>query len=178
MVRRGSTVRVRQRALQKRRKPALFRWPALADSPACDGMEPLMEPSGSERVVQTSEIDAFAGTTVGPASDAAGLQESNGDELRGGFQSVSTHPIDRPRGEHHDRYLHLRRLLHPRCLRQPEPRHLGRYWGKQGPELLDHRLASFAEEQRLVFGAIRIGCSCTFSSSGTEESKCVTPGSP
>src|SRR5918995_6232159 len=33
----GSTVRVRQRALEKRRKPALFRWPALADSPACDG---------------------------------------------------------------------------------------------------------------------------------------------
>jgi dihydrofolate reductase len=28
----------------------------------------------------------------------------------------------------------------------------GGYWGKQGPELLDHRLASFAEEQRMVFG--------------------------
>ena len=27
------------------------------------------------------------------------------------------------------------------------------YWGKPGPELLDHRLASFAEEQRMVFGA-------------------------
>ena len=29
----------------------------------------------------------------------------------------------------------------------------GGYWGKQGPELLDHRLASFADEQRMVFGA-------------------------
>jgi dihydrofolate reductase len=29
----------------------------------------------------------------------------------------------------------------------------GGYWGKQGPELLDHRLASFDEEQRMVFGA-------------------------
>jgi dihydrofolate reductase len=29
----------------------------------------------------------------------------------------------------------------------------GGYWGKQGPELLDRRLASFAEEQRMVFGA-------------------------
>ena len=29
----------------------------------------------------------------------------------------------------------------------------GGYWGKQGPELLDHRLALFAEEQRMVFGA-------------------------
>jgi dihydrofolate reductase len=27
------------------------------------------------------------------------------------------------------------------------------YWGKQGPELLDHRLASFESEQRMVFGA-------------------------
>ena len=27
------------------------------------------------------------------------------------------------------------------------------YWGKQGPELLDHRLAQYSEEQRMVFGA-------------------------
>jgi dihydrofolate reductase len=27
------------------------------------------------------------------------------------------------------------------------------YWGKQGPELLDHRLAIHSEEQRMVFGA-------------------------
>jgi len=29
----------------------------------------------------------------------------------------------------------------------------GGYWGKQGPELLEHRLASFEDEQRMVFGA-------------------------
>jgi dihydrofolate reductase len=29
----------------------------------------------------------------------------------------------------------------------------GCYWGKQGPELLDHRLGLFAEDQRMVFGA-------------------------
>ena len=29
----------------------------------------------------------------------------------------------------------------------------GGYWGKQGPELLDHRLASFDAEHRMVFGA-------------------------
>jgi dihydrofolate reductase len=29
----------------------------------------------------------------------------------------------------------------------------GGYWGKQGPELLEHRLASFAPQQRMVFGA-------------------------
>lgn len=27
------------------------------------------------------------------------------------------------------------------------------YWGKQGPELLDHRLAQYSDEQRMVFGA-------------------------
>jgi dihydrofolate reductase len=27
------------------------------------------------------------------------------------------------------------------------------YWGKQGPELLDHRLALYGGEQRMVFGA-------------------------
>ncbi|TQM31303.1 dihydrofolate reductase family protein [Nocardia bhagyanarayanae] len=29
----------------------------------------------------------------------------------------------------------------------------GGYWGKQGPELLDHRLALYGEAQRMVFGA-------------------------
>ena len=29
----------------------------------------------------------------------------------------------------------------------------GGYWGKQGPELLDNRLAAFDAEQRMVFGA-------------------------
>jgi hypothetical protein len=29
----------------------------------------------------------------------------------------------------------------------------GGYWGKQGPELLDHRLALYEAEQRMVFGA-------------------------
>jgi dihydrofolate reductase len=29
----------------------------------------------------------------------------------------------------------------------------GGYWGKQGPELLDHRLAVYGDEQRMVFGA-------------------------
>ena len=29
----------------------------------------------------------------------------------------------------------------------------GGYWGKQGPELLDHRLALYGTEQRMVFGA-------------------------
>ena len=31
------------------------------------------------------------------------------------------------------------------------------YWGKQGPELLDHRLAQYGEEQRMISGPTRIG---------------------
>jgi dihydrofolate reductase len=27
------------------------------------------------------------------------------------------------------------------------------YWGRQGPELLDHRLALYGDEQRMIFGA-------------------------
>jgi len=34
-----------------------------------------------------------------------------------------------------------------------EPGDWGGYWGKQGPELLEHRLALFGTEQRMVFGA-------------------------
>ncbi|MFI5587545.1 dihydrofolate reductase family protein [Amycolatopsis sp. NPDC051758] len=29
----------------------------------------------------------------------------------------------------------------------------GGYWGKQGPEFLEHRLATYRDEQRMVFGA-------------------------
>ena len=29
----------------------------------------------------------------------------------------------------------------------------GGYWGKQCPELLEHRLAQYSQEQRMVFGA-------------------------
>jgi dihydrofolate reductase len=29
----------------------------------------------------------------------------------------------------------------------------GGYWGKQGPELIDHRLAVYGPEQRMIFGA-------------------------
>ncbi|MEU2438300.1 dihydrofolate reductase family protein [Streptomyces rubradiris] len=35
----------------------------------------------------------------------------------------------------------------------PRPGAWGGYWGKESPELLDHRLALYSEEQRMVFGA-------------------------
>jgi dihydrofolate reductase len=33
------------------------------------------------------------------------------------------------------------------------PADWGGYWGKQGPELLEHRLAAYGGDQRMVFGA-------------------------
>jgi dihydrofolate reductase len=46
----------------------------------------------------------------------------------------------------------------------------GGYWGKQGPELLDHRLASYSEEQRMVFGANTYRLFAQMLASNTEES--------
>ncbi|TLG10860.1 deaminase [Nocardia cyriacigeorgica] len=45
----------------------------------------------------------------------------------------------------------------------------GGYWGKQGPELLDHRLALYAAEQRMVFGANTYRTFTELLASGTEE---------
>jgi dihydrofolate reductase len=44
------------------------------------------------------------------------------------------------------------------------------YWGKQGPELLDHRLALFGPEQRMVFGARTYREFAQMLASSTEES--------
>src|SRR3954451_20689600 len=44
------------------------------------------------------------------------------------------------------------------------------YWGKQGPELLDHRLALYSAEQRMVFGANTYRAFARMLASSTEES--------
>jgi dihydrofolate reductase len=44
------------------------------------------------------------------------------------------------------------------------------YWGKQGPELLDHRLALYDEEQRMVFGATTFRAFTQMLAESTEES--------
>jgi dihydrofolate reductase len=53
----------------------------------------------------------------------------------------------------------------------PIPGSWGGYWGKQGPELLEHRLAAYSEEQRMVFGADTYRLFEHFLASGTEESE-------
>ncbi len=49
------------------------------------------------------------------------------------------------------------------------------YWGKQGPELLEHRLAAYTEEQRMVFGANTYREFVQMLASSTEESEVRDP---
>ena len=49
------------------------------------------------------------------------------------------------------------------------------YWGKQGPELLDHRLASYGAEQRMVFGANTYRVFARMLAESTEESEVRDP---
>jgi dihydrofolate reductase len=51
----------------------------------------------------------------------------------------------------------------------------GGYWGKQGPELLDHRLALYSEEQRMVFGANTYRLFAEMLAASTEESEVRDP---
>jgi dihydrofolate reductase len=49
------------------------------------------------------------------------------------------------------------------------------YWGKQGPELLDHRLAVYGADQRMVFGANTYRAFERMLASSTEESEVRDP---
>ena len=51
----------------------------------------------------------------------------------------------------------------------------GGYWGKQGPELLDHRLAVYSAEQRLVLGARTYRAFARMLASSTEDSDVRDP---
>jgi len=51
----------------------------------------------------------------------------------------------------------------------------GGYWGKQGHELLDHRLALYGDEQRMVFGATTYRAFARMLASSTEESEVRDP---
>ena len=51
----------------------------------------------------------------------------------------------------------------------------GGYWGKQGPEFLDHRLALYDAEQRMVLGANTFREFVQLLGSSTEESEGSTP---
>ena len=56
-----------------------------------------------------------------------------------------------------------------------EPGDWGGYWGKQGPELLDHRLAQFEVPQRMVLGATTFREFVEMLGPGTEPAEPVDP---
>jgi dihydrofolate reductase len=49
------------------------------------------------------------------------------------------------------------------------------YWGKQGPELLSHRLARYEAQQRMVFGAATYRLFTSMLAASTEESEVRDP---
>ena len=49
------------------------------------------------------------------------------------------------------------------------------YWGKQGPELLDHRLRLYDAEQRMVFGATTFRAFVGMLAASTEDSDVRDP---
>src|SRR5581483_8868663 len=51
----------------------------------------------------------------------------------------------------------------------------GGYWGKQGRELLDHRLGLYSEPLRMVFGATTYGLFAQMLAASTEESEVRDP---
>jgi dihydrofolate reductase len=51
----------------------------------------------------------------------------------------------------------------------------GGYWGKQGPELLEHRLTLYGEEQRMVFGANTYRLFAHFRATEPEDSEVWDP---
>jgi dihydrofolate reductase len=51
----------------------------------------------------------------------------------------------------------------------------GGYWGKQGPELLDHRLALYDKKQRMVFGANTYRAFAQMLAESTAESEVYDP---
>ena len=51
----------------------------------------------------------------------------------------------------------------------------GGYWGKQGPELLDHRLAMYGAEQRMVFGANTFRAFVQMLASSAEQPEVLDP---
>ncbi|NUR91390.1 MAG: deaminase [Nonomuraea sp.] len=49
------------------------------------------------------------------------------------------------------------------------------YWGKQGPELLEHRLSLYEEEQRMVFGATTFRDFVSMLAAGSEDADVRDP---
>src|SRR5437016_7651439 len=98
--------------------------------------------------------------------------ESNGDEFRRGFQSLSSHPINQ---EGIMTAIYTFDVFSSLDGFGAASGNWGGYWGKQGPELLAHRLALYSEAQRMVFGGATDRAFARMLGSGTEESEVRDP---
>ena len=108
------------------------------------------------------------------ASGSAGLQESNGDESGRGSQSVSPHPSTALEESIMTATYTFDVFSSLDGYGAASGNWTG-YWGKQGPELLDHRLALYGAEQRMVFGANTYRAFARMLASSTEESEVRDP---
>src|SRR2546423_11796653 len=98
--------------------------------------------------------------------------ESNGDEFRRGFQSVSSHPINK---ESIMTAIYTFDVFSSLDGFGAASGDWTGYWGKQGPELLDHRLALYGDEQRMVFGANTYRAFAQMLATSTEDSDVRDP---
>ena len=133
-----------------------------------------MEPSGSERVLQTSEIDAFARTTVGShpmRPDSRGPTPMSFAVV----SSLYTHTRSTALEESIVTATYTFDVFTDLDGYGSHSGDWGGYWGKQGPELLDHRLALYDAEQRMVFGANTYRMFARMLASSTEESEVRDP---
>jgi dihydrofolate reductase len=118
--------------------------------------------------------DAWWGDEVEASAQRFG--QSDGDEFRSGPQSVPTHRStaleenDMTAAYTFDVFSSLDGYgsVGPGA-------NWGGYWGKQGPEFLDRRLAVYGAEQRMVFGANTYRAFVRLLASSTEESEVRDP---
>jgi dihydrofolate reductase len=116
----------------------------------------------------------LAGVKPGAASGAAARQEPNGDESGRGSQSVSPHLINAP-NENDMAAAYTFDVFSSLDGYGAASGNWTGYWGKQGPELVDHRLALYDAEQRMVFGANTYRAFVRMLASSTEESEVRDP---
>jgi dihydrofolate reductase len=99
--------------------------------------------------------------------------QSDGDESRSGFRSAPT-PINRLE-ENEMTAAYTFDVFSSLDGYGAASGNWTGYWGKQGPELLDHRLALYGAEQRMVFGANTYRAFAQMLASSAEDSEVRDP---
>jgi hypothetical protein len=93
MVRRGSTVRVRRRALRKPRTSGLSRLRSIASRPVCPGMEQILEHRGEKGRRLVVFLDNVSATS--DLAERGSTCRADGSELRPGLAQCAA--LEQPR---------------------------------------------------------------------------------